>query len=281
MSKNEFLVFNDVSFKYPPIEGDLDENENQVIPSFIFEHFSAQLPEGFTSIIGPNGCGKSTLMLLASGRLKCETGNVFLYGIDPVSLEEESKNLLASVIYQNMEFETEDKVSDLLKQVFENGGYKGEMLSLTGNFNSLYDEVIFVFELKDELDKELKNLSKGQMQRVLLAFSVLYGSKSIFMDEPLYAMEDNQKEKSLEYLAELCKSFNVSIYISMHELDLTRKYAQNVLLMKPNRDMVLGTPEEVMTSDELESAYGVPASMLKHQESMTRDNLNQWAQSLK
>ena len=67
----------------------------------------------------------------------------------------------------------------------------------------------------------------------------------------------------------------------MHELELTRKYAENVLLIHPNRDMSLGTPEEVMTNDELEKAYGIPVVMLKHNENMTRETLTAQAEALK
>jgi iron complex transport system ATP-binding protein len=60
----------------------------------------------------------------------------------------------------------------------------------------------------------------------------------------------------------------------MHELDLTKKYADKVLLFYPNRDMALGTPEEVLTRDEVEKAYGVPYAMLKDHENLSREYLN-------
>ena len=59
----------------------------------------------------------------------------------------------------------------------------------------------------------------------------------------------------------------------MHELDLTKKYADQVLLFYPNRDMSLGTPEEVLTNEDLEKAYGIPVVMLKDKENLTRDQL--------
>lgn len=52
-----FIDFENVSFSYPPVEGDLDENGKQIVPSPVFEHFSGGFPGAFTSIIGPNGCG--------------------------------------------------------------------------------------------------------------------------------------------------------------------------------------------------------------------------------
>ena len=253
----------------------MDENGQQIEPKPVFEHFSANLPKGFVSFVGQNGCGKTTLMLLASGRLQPSSGSVSLMGKNPAGLDEEQKNLLASVIYQNMEFETEDKVSELLSFVYQNGALKGRAGAIRENGAAdLLDEVIEVFELKNVMEHPLTKLSKGEIQRVLLAFGILYGSKSLFMDEPLFALENYQKENALTYLREFVHKTKSSVYISMHELDLTKKYADTVLLFYPNRDMALGTPEEVLTRDEVEKAYGVPYAMLKDHESLSREYLN-------
>lgn len=273
------IIFDDISFTYPITEGDLDAEGKQIIPSPVFDHFSGAIPGGFTSLVGPNGCGKSTFLLLASGRLVPQNGKCLLMGKDIAALNEEEKNLLASVIYQNMEFESDDSVKSLLTYVFENGALKGKGKGVRSS-GSLLDEAIKEFELSDLLDRGLTQLSKGEIQRVLLAFSILYGSKTIFMDEPLFAMEDGQKERALEYLSLYSSKTWTSIYISMHELELSRKYAQNVILFYPNRDMDLGSPDEVLTTEALEKAYGVPAAMLKDKESMTRDSLIQTADTV-
>lgn len=272
------IDFNDVSFTYPPVQGDVDSDGKQIAPKPVFSHFTGSIPQGFTSLIGANGSGKTTFMLLASGRLTPQNGKCTLFGQDVLNLPEEKKNLLASVIYQNMEFETEEKVSELLSQVYSNGALKGKAKGI--HKNNLLEEVIEVFELAPVMQHGLTEISKGEIQRVLLAFSLLYGSASIFMDEPLFAMEDRQKESALAYLKEFSKATGTSIFISMHELPLTRKYADKVLLFYPNRDLDYGTPEEVMTNADLEKAYGVPESMLKNSEDMTRQELQQESEAL-
>ena len=194
-----FINFNDVSFAYPPVEGDVDAEGKQIIPQPVFDHFTAELPGGFTSLIGPNGSGKSTFLLLASGRLVPQNGTALLFGQNIAALNGEEKNLLASVIFQNMEFETTEKVKELLEFVYKTGALKAKAAAVKGS-GDLFDEVLNTFELNSVLEHGLTQLSKGEIQRTLLAFSVLYGSRSIFMDEPLFAMEEPQKEKSLEYL---------------------------------------------------------------------------------
>ncbi len=249
---DDFIQFKDVTFAYP---NDTDENKKN-----IFQNFSATLPGGFVCLIGPNGSGKSTFMLLASGRLLPQNGCITLCNENLVSMPEEERNLKASVIYQNMEFETTDVTGKVLEEVCQKGQNKEVLL----------EDVKKVFELESILIRPLNALSKGEMQRTLLAFSVLYGSTSIFMDEPLFAMEAYQKEKALAYLRDYSKNFHVPIYISMHELDLSRKYAENVLLFYPNRDIDFGSPEEILEKDALEKAYGIPATMLKDAEALNR-----------
>lgn len=279
MDTENFIDFDNVSFTYPAVEGDVDAEGKQIVPKPVFEHFTASLPGGFTSLIGPNGSGKSTFLMLASGRLIPQEGTIRLFGTQIPQLDEEQKNLMASVIYQNMEFESEDKVEQLLHYVYENGALKGKA-SAVKNGGDLLDEVVSVFELKNVMNHGLTKLSKGEIQRTLLAFSLLYGSKSIFMDEPLFAMEEQQKSNALEYLRLFCEKTSAPVYVSMHELDLSRRYAQNVMLFFPNRDITFGTPDEILTDADLEKAYGFPAGMLKNKEDMTREQLIQMSSAL-
>lgn len=269
--QQDFITFQDITFAYPPV----DEEEEEVAVKPIFHHFTATLPGGFVSLVGPNASGKSTFMLLAAGRLLPQQGKIFLLGKDTIQLTEETRDLLASFIYQNMEFDTEEPVAQLLQQVYQQGAFAGSRKSLHDNTKDLLEEITEVLELEELKEKPLRTLSKGQMQRVILAFSLLYGSKSIFMDEPLFALENAHKHKILGYIKDYCHQLGITVYISMHELELSRMYPDNVLLFYPNRDMDFGSPDEILTPQALEKAYGVPAAMLKDAESLTRKNLKE------
>lgn len=267
------IQFNDVTFKYPDDISDLDKAGNPIINKPVFEHFTGTIPSSFTSLVGPNGCGKTTFMMLASGRLIPQNGNVKLFDQNIGTLGEQQKNLVASVIYQNMEFETQQPANELLSYVYKNGNFRGNAKGIEDR--DLLAEVTEVFELGNLLSRPLQKLSKGEIQRTLIAFSLLYGSMSIFMDEPLFAMEFKQKENSLNYLKKFSNETGTPMYISIHELELSKKYADNVLLFYPNRDMTFGSPEEVLTKDDLEKAYGVPYGMLKDQEEMNRQTFSE------
>ncbi len=279
----DFLTFDNVSFTYP-LQGDeieTDGNGKPILPSPVFDYFTASLPGGFTSLIGPNASGKSTFMLLAGGRVKPQQGKVLLFGKDIAALDEASRSRLASFIYQNMEFEQDDPVKSLLEQVQTAGATEAGQGGAAGSrAQPALSDVISVFELEKILDRKLNGISKGEMQRVLMAFAVLYGSKSIFMDEPMFAMEDAQKHKAMEYLRDYSMKNNIPVFIAMHELDLSRKYAENVLLFYPNRDIDFGTPDEVLTNEALEKAYGVPVALLRETEALNRKSLNEAADAV-
>ncbi len=280
----DFLTFDNVSFTYPLMgdEIETDENGKPILPSPVFDYFTASLPGGFTSLIGPNASGKSTFMLLAGGRVKPQQGKVLLFGKDIAALDEASRSRLASFLYQNMEFEQDDAVKALLEQVQTAGATRdaAQKQGVSSPALPTLSDVISVFELEKILDRKLNGISKGEMQRVLMAFAVLYGSKSIFMDEPMFAMEDVQKHKAMEYLRDYSIKNKIPVFIAMHELDLSRKYAENVLLFYPNRDIDFGTPDEVLTNEALEKAYGVPVALLRETETLNRKSLNEAAEAV-
>lgn len=255
--KKHSIELEHVSFTYP--EADKP----------IFSDISLRLPHGVVSLVGQNGTGKSTLLLLAGGRILPDSGAVTLLGKNTKDItDEEERNGLASFIYQNMEFETEEQIESLMSFIYSNGFHENRE---KGFIQTLVD----VFEISECLDKKLQNLSKGELQRAITAFSLLYGSRVIIMDEPIFALEDHQKTKVMKYLTEYAKEYSVSIYYSAHELEISRQYADFILLFYKDGRIQLGTQKEILTDENLEVAYEYPPAMLDQKEFFYRNNLLQ------
>ena len=98
-----------------------------------------------------------------------------------------------------MEFETTKPIGDLLYFLSENG--YSEVFD-----KDLVRELIVSLNLKEILNKQTHQVSKGEMQRTLIAFSLLYGSKVIMMDEPVFALESHEKEKIMGFVYDFIKS---------------------------------------------------------------------------
>jgi iron complex transport system ATP-binding protein len=227
------------------------------------------MPMGRVSLLGQNGSGKSTFLLLAGGNLLPDRGTVRLNGIDTRALrDEQERQRHVSLIFQNMEFETQEAIGDLLDFVYESG------------FDDVKDEkliscLVSTFELGRILGKRTQEISKGELQRTILAFSILYGSRILLMDEPVFAMEGYQKERAMDFLTTYIRKRSMSLYYSVHELDITEKYSDFLLLFRKHKPPILGTKEELYTRDIIEEAYEYPFPLLKRKEAVYRALLNE------
>ena len=249
------VTISEVSYAYP-------ESSEAV-----FSDLTLELPPGVITLVGQNGIGKSTLLLLAGGRILPDSGLVSLLGTDTRSIaDEEERNRLASFIYQNMEFETEDPVDEIMAFVLENGFHKDKN-------PSLIRELSDVLELGEFSGRQLHKLAKGEMQRAILAFSLLYGSRLIVMDEPMFAMEDPQKKRAMDFLVRYAREYSTSIYYSVHELELSMEYSDYVALFYRDGRIVLGATPEILTDSNLEEAYEFPRGMLYQKEQLFREVL--------
>jgi len=260
MESNDATVkFSNVSFSYPTEDGLPAEK--------VFSDLTIDMPQGAVSLVGQNGTGKSTFLLLAGGRLLPSGGTVAILGKDSREISgEEERNRYASFVYQNMEFDTDDPIGLLLEYVYVGGSHLRKD-------QGFYDSVIKTFELAGSLKRKLQELSKGEIQRTVMAFSALYGSRLVMMDEPVFALEHRQKETALDFFAAYARDTGRSVYFSLHELDLSRKYAQSSLLFFKDRTILHGSTAETLTRENIEAAYGTPYDLLSHGESLFRERM--------
>ena len=255
-----------VSYSYPAA------NSDDATP--VFSQASAKIPAGMVSIVGQNGIGKSTLLLLAGARVFPQQGSVSILGtntqefsraqIDPEV--ERERNRFVSFVYQNMEFETTESVGELMDVVYENGFHENPSDELPSRIRA-------ELEMDGFLTKRTQDLAKGQLQRAIIAFSLLYGSKVIMMDEPVFALEEPQKDRTLGFLSELSRESNLPIYYSVHNLNLSQKYSDYALLFTDTGEFTIGPSDQMFTRERLEAAYRAPLDTLHQKDQLYREML--------
>ncbi len=258
---DDAIRFEDVGYAW------VDDEDGTRTP--VFDGLDLALPRGIVSLVGRNGTGKSTLLALAAGSIVPDAGRVLVNGTDTRDLRDEAeRQRFVSYVFQNMEFETEAPIGGLLEAVHEAGFRAGKRPGFVA-------ELVEAFELSPVLGRRTQEVSKGELQRVILAFSLLYGSPLLAMDEPIFALEDRQKERALEYLAAYARREGVGLYLCLHELDLSRKYSDHLLLFSRGAPPRIGPTAEMFTREAIERAYEVPFDLLKKREALYRKVLTE------
>jgi ABC-type cobalamin/Fe3+-siderophores transport system ATPase subunit len=250
------IRFEAVSYRW------VDEEDGSATP--VFDGLDLELPRGIVSLVGQNGTGKSTLLALAAGSILPEAGTVLVLGADTRGLRDEAERQRSvSFVFQNMEFETEEPIGDLLETVHAGGFHAVKRPGFVA-------ELVKAFELAAVLARRTQEVSKGELQRTILAFSLLYGSPLLVMDEPIFALEDRQKERAMEFLCAHARREGIGLYFSLHELDLSRRFSDHLLLFSRGAPPRLGPTAELFTREVIEQAYEVPFDMLKKREALYR-----------
>lgn len=203
-----------------------------------------------TAIIGKNGAGKTTLIRALLDDIPHE-GQIDFRDTE----NGEIKKLKIGYVPQKLNIEkgTPISVYDLI------ASYQSTSPVFWSKKRKLYEEikeVLRVFDAEELIDKQVCNLSGGQLQRVLLSMALMDEPKLLLLDEPVSGIDQNGMERFYRTIDYLKKNFDLAIVLISHDLDYVKKYADKVLLLDKT---VLreGTPKEVFSSDEFRSVFGV------------------------
>ena len=117
-------------------------------------------------------------------------------------------------------------------------------------------EALRIFEVEHLIDRQVCNLSGGQLQRVLLSMAVMDEPNLLLLDEPVSGIDQNGMELFYRTMDYLKKNFDLAIILISHDLDYVAKYADKVLLLDKTI-LKQGTPKEVYASKEFGRIFGM------------------------
>ena len=224
--------------------------------AFTIQDFSFSFPEsGMVGLLGPNGVGKSTLMALLAGVFMPASGKVYVEGKTTDAFAgEEDINQHVTFIFQNMEFETDAVVADLMEMV---AGRNPD--TKRASISALAEE----FGISGILKNSIQKVSKGELQKVILCFALLSKPRILLLDEPVFALRREDALHALEVLRRYCHEHNLLVVFSMHEIEYMEKFSEAVILFHKDSTYETGPASECLKPEKLEAVYGVPYSMLK------------------
>ena len=214
----------------------------------------------FVGLIGPNGAGKSTLLRAISNVLGYQEGSVSLHGADLKSLPARKVAELLALVPQIAPFTQ---------------GFTAFELVLMGRYPHLGR-----FQVEGEADdriamdamrltetelfttRTLDTLSGGERQRVFLARAVAQQPRVLLLDEPTSNLDILHQLKILGLVRRLVND-GLTAIAAIHDLNLAARYCDRLVLLDEGRVVTDGRPEEVLTAETLESAFGVRSALYR------------------
>ncbi|MBE6499172.1 MAG: ABC transporter ATP-binding protein [Methanobrevibacter thaueri] len=245
--ENKLFEVKNISFKY-------DDEE-------IFSNINFSIQKGdVLCILGPNGTGKTTLIKCINALYEINSGEILINGenIKKLSYKEISKHI--GYIPQSHIPSFPFKVFDVVLMG------RAPYLNLT-NSPKEEDKKIALNALKtlgieDLKDKEYTNLSGGERQLVFLARVLCQKPDVLILDEPTSHLDFGNQIKLLEIIDNLAKS-GLAIIMSSHFPDHAFLSSTKVAIMKNKKFIDYGTPEEVITENNLKEAYSIDVKIIK------------------
>jgi len=178
-------------------------------------------------IVGPNGAGKTTLVRILCGLTSADSGEVRIFGSDPVSEPVRAKRRLGLVL--------------------ESGGLYDRMtvseyLTFVGMIHGLEKRelgrrpiaLLELFGMSSERDKLIEHCSKGNRKKTAIIASLLHGPELLIMDEPLEGLDPTYRKVLLDTLRQFCRS-GAGILVTSHVLPELEKIATEITILNRSR----------------------------------------------
>jgi iron complex transport system ATP-binding protein len=204
-------------------------------------------------LLGPNGSGKSTLLRTIAGMQRPLAGTVELLGSDVQTRTPEWLARHLSIVLT----EPIDAGAMSARELVGLGRYPFTdwLGRLTTADHARIDAAIAAVHAEAIADREVRRLSDGERQRVLIARALAQEPKLVILDEPTAYLDLPRRIETLGLLRRLVRERGTSVLLSTHQLDLALSHADRVWLLAPGGALEMGAPEDVALSGALERTF--------------------------
>jgi len=213
-------------------------------------------------VIGPNGAGKSTLIRAVSGALPYLSGSVSVNGKDLAHLSSIQRARQLAVVPQARNMPAAFTVfQSVLMGRTPYLGWLGQTNSQDHRVTRHSLEQTLTLELAE---RRVGELSGGEQQRVLLARALAQDTPVLLLDEPTTHLDLQHQSSLLNLVRQLADDKKLAVLMVLHDLNLASLYADRVALLVAGRVRAIGTPQEVLTEQDLSSVYNIPVHVIPH-----------------
>ena len=222
----------------------------------VIRNISLEVQKGeIIALIGPNGAGKSTLLKTIARELAPISGSISLEGRDmqTISYRELSKKL-AVILTERIKVDL-----TTCRDIVATGRYPytGRLGVLTHRDEAVVDAAMETVHALDLSDRDFNAISDGQRQRILLARAICQEPEMILLDEPTSFLDVRHKLDLLSILTRMARKKNITVIMSLHEIDLAEKVADRILTVKGDTQFGYGEPGEIFEEQAIRRLYDI------------------------
>ncbi|MGO1183937.1 MAG: ABC transporter ATP-binding protein [Micrococcaceae bacterium] len=221
----------------------------------ISEGLSVSIPdESFTVIVGPNACGKSTLLRGLSRLLKPSAGQVVLDGADIQSFKTKEVARRVGLLPQTSIAPDGITVADLVAR--GRYPYQGFIRQWTEDDEKAVLRAMDQTAVTDLSGRLVDELSGGQRQRVWVAMTLAQHTSIMLLDEPTTFLDITHQIELMELFTDLHHVGHTLVAV-LHDLNHAARYGTHLIAMKDGAVVAEGTPSEIVTAELVEEVFGL------------------------
>ncbi len=227
----------------------------------IVDGLNMNIPKGkITTIIGPNGCGKSTVLKTIGRILKPKEGLVYLNGDDIRNLSTKEVAQKMAILPQSPQAQGGLTVGELVS--YGRFPHKKGFGKLSPEDKKVIEWALDITKLTELEVTMVDNLSGGQRQRVWIAMALAQQTDLILLDEPTTYLDMAYQLEVLELLYNLNREESCTIVMVLHDLNLAARFADYMIAIRSGSIISHGTPEEIMTKKVLKDTFNIDAEIV-------------------
>jgi iron complex transport system ATP-binding protein len=227
----------------------------------LLKDLSLNVREGeVLGILGPNGCGKTTLLKHLNKNLSPQGGHILLDGEDLETIAKRDIAKKVAVVPQTNEVHFSFTVRDIVSM--GRMPFQGLMEGMSRSDDEIVDSALERVGLAGYGERHINVMSGGERQRVIIARALAQTPKILLMDEPTLHLDINSQFDVLDLVRDLCKQDGLTVVIVSHDLGMVARYCDRILMIHDHNILALGTPEEVLTPENMEAVFGVDAELV-------------------
>lgn len=220
--------------------------------------------DGLVSIMGPNGCGKTTLLSCIAGLKKITKGSITIQGKNITDYKPKELSKIISFMKQSNQFTIRISVLDLLKF----GRYPYSKDNLTKEDLEIIDHYMDYLHIRQYRDRYINELSGGQRQRVLIAMMLIQQTPWMLLDEPLNNLDIYYAKMIMKILRDIVDKEHKTILLVNHDLNFAANYSDNIMIIgHMGRISYKDKTENIMKKDILEEIYETDIDILTNNKS--------------